>query len=481
MQLTLFTGLQMIHIFYKLLFLLLISIIHIQASTQTTINKEITTLKEKLNKIEITYNTKNQYIDKDFQLLKDDIKNLENKLEKESIDKNSIQKDYDNFNNIIERQDNSINRLSIIISCFGILVTLLVIYFSFRNEGVARSVASKEIADLKPTIKKDIDNMVDSYEVIFDRHLNDALSKLEHIKEIDKNVENLFNTINKKDLSVDELNIVNEKAKNAGRVKDEVRTEQEWEELFLSAYYAKEYEKAIDYSTEIVKINPTDIAYYNMGLIYHYLDKYEEAIECYKKSLELNPKKDDAYNNMGTTYRKLGKEQEAIESYKQAIEINPKQNDAYYNMGNAYDDIGKYEKAIELYTKAIEINPKDDGSYYNMGNTYRKLGKYEESIELYKKSIEINPEDDDSYHNMGNAYRKLDKYEESIESYKKAIEIDPKDEESYYNLGFTYSKLGKYEESKESYIKVLELTTKDSIFKEDILGFIKELEAKLNK
>jgi tetratricopeptide (TPR) repeat protein len=47
---------------------------------------------------------------------------------------------------------------------------------------------------------------------------------------------------------------------------------------------------------------------------------------------------------MGVAYARLSKFKEAIEAYKKAIEIKPSHK-AYYNMGGVYFRLGKYQKA----------------------------------------------------------------------------------------------------------------------------------------
>lgn len=54
--------------------------------------------------------------------------------------------------------------------------------------------------------------------------------------------------------------------------------------------------------------------------------RYEEAIECYDKSISLNPEDADAYNNKGNSLSALGKYEEAIKAYNKSIELRP--NDA---------------------------------------------------------------------------------------------------------------------------------------------------------
>ena len=39
-----------------------------------------------------------------------------------------------------------------------------------------------------------------------------------------------------------------------------------------------------------------------MGLAYEQLEKWEDAIDCYKKAINSNPELEDAYNNLASVY-----------------------------------------------------------------------------------------------------------------------------------------------------------------------------------
>jgi tetratricopeptide (TPR) repeat protein len=51
--------------------------------------------------------------------------------------------------------------------------------------------------------------------------------------------------------------------------------------------------------------------------------KLEEAIQNFKKAIEINPNYDKAYNNLALALRQQGKLEEAIQNFRKAIEINP--------------------------------------------------------------------------------------------------------------------------------------------------------------
>ncbi|MFN7066034.1 MAG: tetratricopeptide repeat protein [Aquificaceae bacterium] len=81
-----------------------------------------------------------------------------------------------------------------------------------------------------------------------------------------------------------------------------------------------------------------------------------------------------------------GNFEEAIELYKQSIEIQPTA-EAYTYMGWAYSMLGDFEKAIELCMKAIEIDPDFGNPYNDIGSYLIALGKFDEAIPWLKRAI----------------------------------------------------------------------------------------------
>ena len=55
--------------------------------------------------------------------------------------------------------------------------------------------------------------------------------------------------------------------------------------------------------------------------------------------------------NEGVGLSNLGRHEEAIEAFKKAIEINPNNAAAWYNKGVGLGNLGRYEEAIEAFKK----------------------------------------------------------------------------------------------------------------------------------
>ena len=79
------------------------------------------------------------------------------------------------------------------------------------------------------------------------------------------------------------------------------------------------------------------------------LNKYDDAIKYWRKTIELNPKYYFGFNNLGNVFLKKGDLKNAIDCYNKAIEIKNDYYEAYHNMGNAFSKMNDYENAIKKF------------------------------------------------------------------------------------------------------------------------------------
>jgi sperm-associated antigen 1 len=86
---------------------------------------------------------------------------------------------------------------------------------------------------------------------------------------------------------------------------------------------------------------------------------YELAIECYNKSLELDPNEASTYSNRALAYINRKQYSKAIEDANKSIELDPEYIKAYYRRGKAYESTQKYELAIKDYEFILEKEPKN--------------------------------------------------------------------------------------------------------------------------
>jgi tetratricopeptide (TPR) repeat protein len=93
----------------------------------------------------------------------------------------------------------------------------------------------------------------------------------------------------------------------------------------------------------------------NKGGALYSLGKYDEAIKCYDKAIEIDPDNPVVWNNKGLALNSLGKYDEAITSYDKAIEIDPDDADTWNNKGLALNSLGKYDEAKKCYDRSKKL------------------------------------------------------------------------------------------------------------------------------
>ena len=70
------------------------------------------------------------------------------------------------------------------------------------------------------------------------------------------------------------------------------------------------------------------------------LEKYDEAIKYYIKSIKLNENRAEVFYNLGNTFCIKENYKDAIRCFKKSIKIDPNNFETYFNLGNSYFVIG---------------------------------------------------------------------------------------------------------------------------------------------
>ena len=226
----------------------------------------------------------------------------------------------------------------------------------------------------------------------------------------------------------------------------------------FAAYNKGKYEDAIEKYNESIELNSNHAETYNdRGIAKYELGQYHEAIADYDKAIELKLNYTETYNNRGAAKDKLGQYHEAIVDYDKAIELNLNYANAYNNRGNAKDELGQHREAIADYDKAIELSPNDAIAYINRGVTKSLLGQYQKAISDFNNAIELDPIFAKAYYSRGIAKSHLGQHQEAIADYDKAIEFGSNYVKAYISRGIVKQALGRTQEAAEDFGMALKL------------------------
>ena len=204
----------------------------------------------------------------------------------------------------------------------------------------------------------------------------------------------------------------------------------------------------------------------------------ENAILCYTKALQFNPKEEvqlRIYNNLGVANKRMGRLQEAIAIFNKGISIAPNHSLFYSNLSSVYrlqnnpiqalgciqraialgGGIKDYIVLIELYKmqqqlqKALEAAlemtikfPTEYEAHLTLGNFFVSYKAFDKAVQPYLNAIKLAPTSTQAYNNIGVTYKELGDNEKALLAYKKVLQINPKDSAVYNNLGNLLRNMG---------------------------------------
>ena len=104
------------------------------------------------------------------------------------------------------------------------------------------------------------------------------------------------------------------------------------------------------------------------------LDRYDEAVQCYDRALEIDPGYARAWNIKGIALMNLDRYDEAVQCYDRALEIDPEDAGVWNIKGVVLSNLKRYAEAIQCFDRALEIDPEDTLAKSNREDALRKKG-----------------------------------------------------------------------------------------------------------
>ncbi|MBK8366590.1 MAG: hypothetical protein IPL10_03975 [Bacteroidetes bacterium] len=133
-------------------------------------------------------------------------------------------------------------------------------------------------------------------------------------------------------------------------------------------------------------------AYNNAGVIYYsYLNDFKTAKKYFTLAIRHKPLYAQAYENLGNCFKQENNIQKTVECYKKTIEINPKQYTAYMSIINLFFERKEYNKTIKVINVAYSSFPYNYELTAQEANCYLMKGDTIEAIEKYEEAYGLNP------------------------------------------------------------------------------------------
>lgn len=162
-------------------------------------------------------------------------------------------------------------------------------------------------------------------------------------------------------------------------------------------YLLGDLQGAAEIWLKAVAVVPSAPMYYNVGSMYFYLRRFDDAVGMYRKAIELSPDEylywggvgeasrqlPDAWNQAETAYRKAFQLAEAV------LDINPDNTDVMNNLAPFYAGVGDFDKAFALLDAARSKRSDDYYYFYNTALVNLRAGNPVKAEDALMKAVEL--------------------------------------------------------------------------------------------
>ena len=253
---------------------------------------------------------------------------------------------------------------------------------------------------------------------------------------------------------------------------------------------------AIGYYQKVIELYPQNpTAYFNLGSAYQIQQKHAEAIELFKKAVELDDEDESFINALAMSEVKIKDYKNALIHYRQLALLCPDKDNYKYNMATCYEALGEIQTAIHMLEGIVFVNPKYTLPAQKLANLYLKTNQLAKAKDIYdkillknkvtadimhqyailssslcdtdtaekmlKKALRMQPNLAKAHKDLGIIYLNKRLFDYAEEEFKTAIELAPDDFEILFEYGNFYYSLSKNNEAEKYYLKALEIDPKN--------------------
>ena len=200
-------------------------------------------------------------------------------------------------------------------------------------------------------------------------------------------------------------------------------------------------------------------------------ERYLDAINEYKKALELDPRNSSIYSQMAQSYLRNSQPEEAIAAANKSVEINRDDLDAHMLLSQIYwqrliRSTGKpsdalINSAIREYEEIIRIEPADPTAFLLLGQLYQLINQPEKAEAIYKKHLNVDPGSEEGVVALAELHVKADDFKGAVVILEDFLKARPESDRAAKELGDAYLELQEYGKAADNYRKALALGSDD--------------------
>lgn len=210
----------------------------------------------------------------------------------------------------------------------------------------------------------------------------------------------------------------------------------------------KEHAKAITYLDNYLNKNPyCEVAWHQLGRQFFILNDFKDALVAFDYAVLIDEHFIGGYLEKAKTLEALGEYQEAIDNYLVTLNLDDPTAFAFVRIGECYEKLHKYDVAISYYKKAVHEDPLLDRGWILLTNIYYDDKNYNKAAYYIAEALKIDEDNTIYWRRYSEIKIKLNFYEEAVSGFEKCLMLGDNALEIYIALVDVLSFLGEFNDA----------------------------------
>jgi tetratricopeptide (TPR) repeat protein len=210
------------------------------------------------------------------------------------------------------------------------------------------------------------------------------------------------------------------------------------------AWENSKYEKMLEVSEELILIRGSGLDWIKKAQAHYFIGEFNKAIQYLNQAIKIEPDNPDVWSLRGNELYDMRLFSEASISYGKSIQLDAQNAHTWSKKALAESISNQKEKSLFSIKKALEI---DSDNIYVLGNAslvYERLEDIKKAILYINKVIEINPDEDRAWREKAGILTKID-IEESLRCAEISVQLNPNSSENFKRLAMIQYLKGDYQ------------------------------------
>lgn len=226
------------------------------------------------------------------------------------------------------------------------------------------------------------------------------------------------------------------------------------------------YHDQVSLYSDVIAKNPLSwVAYSNLGVELSVQGEKDIALELFRKSLAIDPKKARVNANYGQALITVGRRdgyfpgqlQDALEHFEYALKVDPDLADAHAGLAEVLLELNRKDEAKEHMRSALRLQPRYVQVLLAAALILIKDEEWREAEQVFHRLIEIKPSVPEAYHGVGLSLLNQDRPRDAIVYFQKSLQLEPDSYEAHYNMANALLKVGEFHAAAEHYNEALRI------------------------